>query len=303
MIKSSKFLSLYQKHLCAQSEEWQNVDQKLLESFQLSTISKEQYEEEQKLAQKHCFELGLKEILLTHNLRKFQTELVGHKEPSWPETIAYLISKAIFYKRIRRIDPEERENSRLNDPTHKAWTKLTRKFYNSYSPEDDSEVWCPITQRYCGASFEMKIPHIIPPNLGYETCNIYSDSRDRACRFCGRREMEFPCSFALKERFNEDRQTLIGHQQSGCNPTEYSVVVLDGSMLGEPTGYGKRTFDINHQRLTFENDRRPNPKFVYWHYAAVDALVLLLDFDLNCLSPRLNSNHSRHHQRHPFPYG
>lgn len=57
---------------------------------------------------------------MAHSLRKFQTDLVGHKEPSWPPTIAYLISKALFYDRIRRIDPEERENSRLNDLTHKA---------------------------------------------------------------------------------------------------------------------------------------------------------------------------------------
>jgi hypothetical protein len=72
----------------------------------------------------------------------------------------------------------------------------------------------------------------------------------------------------LEAPFNEGKWTLIGHPRSAGKPIEYSVVVLDDSMLCEPVGCGgKRMSDINGQRLIFNNSRRLDRKLVYWHYA------------------------------------
>jgi hypothetical protein len=76
------------------------------------------------------------------------------------------VTKAFHYERIRQIDPEERDKNKPYDPTHITRTELVWKFCHSHSPEDDSQVWCLITQRCYSANMEMKTPHIIPPHLG-----------------------------------------------------------------------------------------------------------------------------------------
>jgi hypothetical protein len=98
-----------------------------------------------------------------------------------------------------------------------------------------------------GAGFEMKIPHIIPPNLGYENMQHIFRQPGQGMALLSPSGNGIPMFFCLEGAFNEGRRTLIGHQRSGCNPIEYSVLVLDGSMLNEPAGYGKRTSDINHK--------------------------------------------------------
>jgi hypothetical protein len=87
MVRLVEFLRLYKQLLHAQSADWQNVDEGLLEAFQLCTITKKQYQKERQLAQKCRFELISKEILLICNLRKFQNELGSHGEPNWSGAI------------------------------------------------------------------------------------------------------------------------------------------------------------------------------------------------------------------------
>lgn len=59
-VRASELLQLYKKILRAQSAEWQNADEGLLEAFQRGTITKKQYQKEQHFIQIHRFELTSK---------------------------------------------------------------------------------------------------------------------------------------------------------------------------------------------------------------------------------------------------
>jgi hypothetical protein len=266
-VRALEVLRLHKELLRAQSAEWQNADEGLLETLQVFTISKEQYEEEQNAAQIHRFELVSKEILLARNLRKYERELESCEDADWSGVIRHLLSRAFLDERIRRVHPEDREKNRWSDPTHKARTEVVRKFYNSYSLEDYLEVWCPITQRYYSATMEMKTPYIVPPHLGYESMQHVFGEPGQGMALLWSSGNGLPMISYLEGLFNEGKLTLIGHQQSGGNPIEYSVVILDDSMLDYTSGYGDKISDINLKRLVFKNERRPTPKCMYWHYA------------------------------------
>jgi hypothetical protein len=124
-----------------------------------------------------------------------------------------------------------------------------------------------------------------------KTCNIYSDSRGRAWRFCRRQETEFPCSFALKERSTRAGGLLLDISEVAA--TLSSILYLFSTAQCSTNRRDMAKGPPTSTTRTNIQERQPSkPKFAYWHYATilmVNAIILLLDFDLNFLSPRLNS--------------
>jgi hypothetical protein len=263
-VKSLEFLHTQQELLRAQSKEWKNVDEGLVEAFsKLSIISKEVYDAEQKITQKHRFELASKEILLARNIRNFQSELEDHKEPDWPEVIMHLMSKVLLDDRMKKVHPEDRRD----DITHRAWKKLVRDFYNCYCPDNRRKVWCAITQRYNSSSTQMKTAHIVPHHFGYANMGYAFGEPGNGMSLMWSCGNGLPMLGSLEILFDQGKWTLLGHHQSGGKPIEYTLEVLDDSILELDVDNSQKLSNFNHKRLVFKNNRRPEPKFVYWHYA------------------------------------
>jgi hypothetical protein len=261
--KSIDYLRAEQRLLRAQSQEWKNVDEGLVEAFsKLSLMTKDEYMEQQVIIQKHRFELVSKEIIIARNIGKFQSQLENHKEPDWPSVIMNLVSKTFLKDRHNKVDPEDRRS----ETEHGEWKELICSFYNAYNPKDSTKIWCPITQRY-SKDIVMKTAHIVPHSFGYKNIGHTFGEPWNGMGLMWSYSNGLPMLGSLEAIFDEGRWTMIGHPQEG-RPIEYTFVVIDDSILDSWVGFGKKKFrDYNNKRLVFKNDRRPDAKFVYWHYA------------------------------------
>jgi hypothetical protein len=74
-----------------------------------------------------------------------------------------------------------------------------------------------------------------------------------------------PMFSLLEKTFDEGAWTLVGQKPQG-QPVEYRVVVID-EYLFESSGAGIDYAELNWRKLQFKSDNRPDPKFVYWHFA------------------------------------
>jgi hypothetical protein len=225
-------------------------------------ITKDEYKEQQLITQKHRFELVSKEIIIARNIGKLQSELENHKEPDWPSVIMDLVSKTFLKDRQNKVHPEDRRSKTV----HGEWKNLIRIFYNAYNPKDNTEIWCPITQRYSGADLEMKTAHIVPHSFGYKNIGHTFGEPEKGMELMWSSGNGLPMFASLEVIFDEGKWTMVGHPQEG-QPIEYTFVVIDDSILNSSAGFGKKIRDYNNKRLVFKNDNRPNAKFVYWHYA------------------------------------
>jgi hypothetical protein len=134
--KSIDNLRAEQQLLRAQSQEWKNVDDGLVEAFsKLSLITKDEYNEQQLITQKHRFELVSKEIIIARNIGNIQSELENHKELDWPSVIMDLLSKTFLKDRQNKVYPEDRRSKTV----HGEWKDLIRSFYQTTRKVTDDD--------------------------------------------------------------------------------------------------------------------------------------------------------------------
>jgi len=261
--KSIDYLRAEQQLLRAQSQEWKNVDDGLVEAFSnLSSITKDEFKEQQLIIQKHRFELVSKEIFIARNIGKLQSELENHKEPDWPSVIMDLLSKTFLKDRQNKVHPEDRRSK----TAHGEWKELVRSFYNAYNLKGGTKIWCPIMQCYSEGDLLMKTAHIVPHSFGYRNIGHTFGEPEKGMELMWSSSNGLPMFGTLEVIFDEGKWTMVGHPQEG-RPIEYTFVVIDDSILDSSVGTGKKIRDYNNKRLAFKNDNRPDAKFVYWHYA------------------------------------
>ena len=256
--RSQDFLGMQKALLESQSEEWKIVEDDLIEQMKDMKMEKKDFTEQQAIVQKHRTELVVEEIALERNHKRLEQHLNAHDELDWPRIYMDMMSKL--------FNDTHPENAR-HDLVHDAWKKAIRRYYNSYNPLDTEQTWCPILATYYQTAVEMKAAHIVPHFMGISTVGYIFGEPGNGYNLLWHTDNGIMMRSWLEKSFDRGDWILIGHPQPEGAPIEYEFVLLNEKLGKSAVEFSLRYNDLDGRKLVWKNERRPDAKYVYWHFA------------------------------------
>jgi hypothetical protein len=156
--KSLEFLQNKQEILRAQSREWLNVGEGLLEAFKCLSINEQTFKEEQENVKKHSFRIISEEIAVSRNMATFQHKLEARDEPDWPVAYMELMARIFRDDLQSKCHPDDRRSNKENSP----WKQAVKAFHKSINPKNPKQVWCPVMRQFYYSEHFIKTAHIVP---------------------------------------------------------------------------------------------------------------------------------------------
>ena len=259
--KSLEFLHGRQELLTALNKEWLNVEEGLIEALQALTIDEKTFKEELSRVKKHRFRIISEQIQLSRNVTQMEGRLEGRNEPDWPAAYMELLVKTFKDDLQHKCHPIDQRDSK----EHVPWKHAVRLYYNSLNHENKELVWCAILQKYYH-SITMKTAHIVPHSIGYENVGHIFGDKTRGYNDMWAVGNGLPMLSNLETTFDMGMWTLVGERRQG-QPTEYRFTIVDQSLfeIKGVAGIDYRT--LAGRKLEFRSANRPDPKFVYFHFA------------------------------------
>lgn len=145
-----------------------------------------------------------------------------------------------------------------------------RVYYDFYNSELPDNVCCPVLLAFI-LTPSTTIAKFLHDDIAYRAGEMMGFGSDYGTMLTPSNAISL--QRGLSEMFDEGRWTLVGYLEG--NQREYTFEVLDDEIFdhsithsaSDQTHKVTRIADLNHSKLRFKNNQRPEAKFVFWHFA------------------------------------